>query len=93
LIQDVEHASFLLTDPPALVQASLACPMCLHSVDWCDTGAGSEPAVECECRHCGHERRVELSAAQMLRLTLADDDEQLLVAGHGASWRQLFMLL
>jgi hypothetical protein len=90
----VEHASFLLTDPPALVQASLACPMCLHSVDWYDTGAGSEPAVECECRHCGHERRVELSAAQMLRLTLADDDdEQLLVAGHGASWRQLFMLL
>jgi hypothetical protein len=90
----VEQASFLLTDPPALVQASLSCPLCLHSVEWMDAGEGAQPAVECECRHCGHQRTVELSAAQMLRLTLADDDdEQLLVAGHGASWRQLFMLL
>jgi hypothetical protein len=90
----VEQASFLLTDPPALVQASLACPLCLHSVGWCDAGSGTDPAVECECRNCGHERVVHLTAGQMLRLTLADDDdEQLLVAGHGATWRQLFMLL
>jgi hypothetical protein len=93
-METVEHASFLLTDPPALVQASLACPVCLFSVDWQDAGAGTQPAVECACRNCGHTRVVELSGAQMLRLTLADDDdEQLLVAGHGASWRQLFMLL
>jgi hypothetical protein len=90
----VEHASFLLTDPPALVQASLACPLCLHAVDWCDAGSGTDPAVECECRSCGHERVVHLTAGQMLRLTLADDDDdQLIVAGHGATWRQLFMLL
>jgi hypothetical protein len=90
----VEQASFLLTDPPALVQASLACPLCLHAVDWRDAGTGADPAVECECRNCGHERTVYLSAGQMLRLTLADDDdERLIVAGHGATWRQLFMLL
>jgi hypothetical protein len=90
----MERASFLLTDPPALVQASLSCPLCLHSVEWQDAGAGTQPAVECECRHCGHRRSVELTASQMLRLTLADDDdEQLLVAGHGATWRQLFLLL
>jgi hypothetical protein len=90
----VEQASFLLTDPPALVQASLACPLCLHAVDWRDAGTGADAAVECECRNCGHERTVQLSAGQMLRLTLADDDdEQLIVAGHGATWRQLFMLL
>jgi hypothetical protein len=94
LIEDMEHASFLLTDPPALVQAALACPVCLHSVEWEDAGAGVQPAVDCECRNCGHVRTVHLTAAQMLRLTVADDDDgQTPVGGHGTTWRQLFMLL
>jgi hypothetical protein len=91
----MEQATFLLTDPPALVQASLACPMCLYSATWQTAGTGAQPAVDCACTHCGHERTVELSAVQMLRLTLADDDDddgQLLAAGV-PSWRQLFMLL
>jgi hypothetical protein len=92
----MERASFLLTDPPALVDASLSCPFCLHSVVWETAGAGTQPAIECRCSGCGHTRSVELSGAQLLRLTLADDDDaEGPVAGStvGASWRQLFLLL
>ena len=90
----MEHASFELIDPPAVVQASLSCPICLHATEWVPSGAGAQPAVDCTCTHCGHERTVLLTAAQRLRLSLADDDEEERVfTGRGATWRQLFMLL
>jgi hypothetical protein len=92
----MEQASFALTDPPALVHASLSCPMCLHAVQWRASGSGTQPAVECECRNCGHTRTVELTATQMLRLNLVvdgDEDGPVLDPGRGATWRGLFMLL
>ena len=72
LTEILEQASFYDTDPDALVEAALACPLCLHAVDWRPAGAGSEAAVECRCRHCGHARTVALSGAQSLRLLLAE---------------------
>ncbi|HEY3018628.1 MAG TPA: hypothetical protein VGJ32_00460 [Solirubrobacteraceae bacterium] len=70
--QDLEHASFYETDPDCLVEAALACPACLHAVDWRPAGTGSDAAVDCRCRHCGHARTVALSGAQSLRLLLAE---------------------
>ena len=71
LTEILEQASFYDTDPDALVEAALACPLCLHAVDWRPAGTGSEAAVECRCRHCAHARTVALSGAQSLRLLLA----------------------
>ena len=70
----MERASFHSSDPVALVEASLACPVCLHAVDWASAGRGAQPVVACRCRHCGHAREVELSGAQLLRLAALDDD-------------------
>jgi hypothetical protein len=92
----MEHASFLLTDPPALVEASLSCPFCLHSVVWEAAGAGAQSAIECRCSGCGRTREVELSGAQLLRITLTDDEDDeapLAASSVSASWRQLFLLL
>ena len=71
LTEILEQASFFETDPDCLVEAALACPVCLHAVDWRPSGTGSEAAVQCRCRHCGHARTVALSGAQSLRLLLA----------------------
>jgi hypothetical protein len=64
----MEHADFDPFDPPELADASLACPMCLHAVDWHALGAGARARIACRCRNCGHERLVELSGPQLLSL-------------------------
>jgi DNA-directed RNA polymerase subunit RPC12/RpoP len=93
----METATFQFTDSRTTVDASLACPRCLHAVAWEPVGAGAQPAVECRCRHCGHERVVELTGAQMLRLTIddGDDDDDAWVADRPgrATWRQVLQLL
>jgi hypothetical protein len=71
----MERASFDPMDPSALVEASLACPFCLHAVDWESAGHGAEPAVACRCRGCGHTRDVALSGEQLLRLATLDYGE------------------
>ncbi len=70
----MEHATFETSDAPALVEASLACPLCLHAVDWVSAGRGAQAAVACRCRACGHAREVELTGEQLLVLALLDDD-------------------
>lgn len=92
----MEHADFQFTDTRTMVEASLACPRCLHAIAWESVGAGAQPAIACRCTHCGHERTVELSGAQMLRLTMPDgDDDDAWVADRpgGATWRQVIQLL
>jgi hypothetical protein len=42
--------------------------MCLHAVDWHVKGSGAHVVVACRCRHCDHERAVELSGPQLLSL-------------------------
>ena len=92
----MEHADFQFTDTRTTVEASLACPRCLHAVAWEPVGAGAQPAISCRCSHCGQERVVELSGAQMLRLTMPDGDEDdawLADRPSGATWRQVIQLL
>ena len=71
---EMERASFETSDAPALVEASLACPLCLHAVDWVSAGRGAQAAIACRCRACGHARDVELTGEQLLVLALLDDD-------------------
>jgi len=71
----MERASFDSSDPAVLVEASLACPLCLHAVDWSPVGWGAQPTVVCRCRGCGDRRSVELSGIQLLRLATLDDHE------------------
>ncbi len=92
----MEQADFQFTDARSTVDASLACPHCLHRVAWEPVGAGAQPAIACHCQHCGHDRTVELSGSQMLRLTLPDGDEDdAWVADRpgSATWRQVIQLL
>jgi hypothetical protein len=85
----MEQADFLVTDPTPLVEAALACPVCLHGVDWELAGFGAQAGIACRCRGCGARRAVALSGAQLLRLaTLEDDDGGPIPApGLPAVWR------
>jgi hypothetical protein len=83
----MEHATFLPSDPAVVVEASLACPLCLHAVDWETTGRGARAEVACRCRSCGDVRNVELSGAQLLRLAALDEDEPHIVTLAGAGPR------
>lgn len=68
----VDTARFREDDPDALVTASLACPICLHSddVEW-DAGLeGYDPSVECRCPRCEERWRVYLAPHQVLRVGL-----------------------
>ena len=66
-----EAATFLPADPGCLVEASLACSVCLSSrIDSTLVLDGYDPSVECACRECGHVRRVFLTPEQALRLSL-----------------------
>jgi hypothetical protein len=93
----METATFQFTDSRTSVEASLACPHCLHAVDWEPVGAGAQPAIECRCTHCDHTRVVELTGAQLLRLTIddGDDADDAWVADRpgGATWRQVLQRL
>jgi hypothetical protein len=71
-----ETASFRGDDHPSLVEASLACRVCLSSrIDWALRVEEWDHEVVCRCRACGDERIVSLTGEQALRLALADPGE------------------
>ena len=65
-------ARFRPEDPDVLVQAALACPVCLCSedVDFQDSLEGYDPSVQCRCPSCQIRWRVYLAPDQALRLGL-----------------------
>ncbi len=67
-----DTARFRVDDPDALVNASLACPLCLGSeqVRWEAALQGYDPSVECCCPDCDERWRVYLAPSQALRLSL-----------------------
>jgi hypothetical protein len=66
-----EPANFRGDDEPCLVQAALACRMCLSgAVAWSLEVDEWEAQVECSCRDCGHRRVMSLNSQQALRLYL-----------------------
>lgn len=67
-----ETASFRGNDHAWLVEASLACRICLSGrVDWSLETETWDYEVVCRCRACGDERVVSLTGEQALRLALA----------------------
>jgi hypothetical protein len=68
----VDIARFRPTDPDALVNASLACPVCLRAdeVEWDDSLDGYDPSVQCLCPSCQARWRVYLAPEQALRVGL-----------------------
>lgn len=70
-----ETASFRATDHAWLVEASLACRVCLSGqVDWSLETETWDYEVVCRCRACGDERVVSLTGEQALRLALTGGD-------------------
>jgi hypothetical protein len=66
-----ETANFRGDDQPCLVEASLACRVCLSgAIDWSLRVADWDHEVVCRCRDCGDERVVSLTGDQALRLAL-----------------------
>jgi hypothetical protein len=67
-----DTARFRPTDPDPLVNASLACPVCLRSedIEWDDSLEGYDPSVECVCPSCQAQWRVYLAPEQALRVGL-----------------------
>ncbi len=65
-------ARFRPDDPDELVNASLACPVCLRSdeVTWSATLQGYDPSVQCRCPTCEERWLVYLTLEQTLRLGL-----------------------
>jgi hypothetical protein len=65
-------ARFRPDDPDVLVQASLACPVCLRSeqVAWDEALEGYDPSIRCECVSCQRQWSVYLAPEQALRLGL-----------------------
>ena len=72
-MQVTEVASFRPVDPDVLVRASLACPRCLHDVEWELTGGPDDHTAVCECPACGDRRDLGLTPEQALRLDLGGD--------------------
>jgi len=67
-----ETANFRGDDQACLVEASLACRVCLSGqIDWSLRVADWDHEVVCRCRACGDERVVSLTGDQALRLALA----------------------
>lgn len=66
-----ETASFRGNDHAWLVEASLACRVCLSGrIDWALRVDDWDHEVVCRCRNCGDERVVSLTGEQALRLAL-----------------------
>ncbi len=66
-----ETATFRADDDSRLVEASLACRMCLSSdVEWSLATDEYEAEVHCRCRGCGYVRTVSLTGSQALRLSV-----------------------
>ena len=65
-------ARFRPGDPDVLVQAALACPVCLRveDVEFHDSLEGYDPSVQCRCPSCQTRWRVYLAPDQVLRLGL-----------------------
>jgi hypothetical protein len=69
--QTLELATFRGDDELCLVEAALACRMCLSSdVEWSLAVDDFEGQVKCACRSCGYVRVVSLTSEQTLRLSL-----------------------
>ena len=68
----IDTARFRPQDPDALVEASLACPVCLRSreVEWEARLEGYDPSVLCRCPSCQQRWRVYLAPEQALRVGL-----------------------
>jgi hypothetical protein len=66
-----ELANFRSDDQPCLVEASLACRVCLSGdIAWALQGDPWEPEVRCRCLECGDVRAVSLTGDQALRLSI-----------------------
>jgi hypothetical protein len=71
--ETLELASFRGDDDPCLIEASLACRVCLSGdVEWSLRLDDFDGEVVCRCRDCGDERTVSLTSDQALRLSLQD---------------------
>ncbi len=66
-----ETATFRGDDATPLVEASLACRMCLSGeIDWSLRVGEWDAEVECRCRGCDDVRTVSLTGEQALRLSV-----------------------
>ena len=71
-VEQVELATFRVDDPDVLVRAALACPYCLSSDGrFVLRESPDEWSLRCSCRSCGHQRRVEITDEQALRIAIA----------------------
>ncbi|HEX2161067.1 MAG TPA: hypothetical protein VHF88_04510 [Thermoleophilaceae bacterium] len=71
-MESTETANFRGDDQACLVEASLACRVCLSGqIDWSLRVEEWDHEVVCRCRACGDERVVSLTGDQALRLHLA----------------------
>jgi hypothetical protein len=71
--ETLELASFRGDDDPCLIEASLACRVCLSGdVEWSLRLDDFDGEVVCRCCSCGDERTVSLTSDQALRLSLQD---------------------
>jgi hypothetical protein len=67
-----DRARFAIDDDDALVEATFACPLCLHIAGevLLDDDGGPLPSARCLCERCGILWTLDLDAPQVLRLSL-----------------------
>ncbi|MGI8846369.1 MAG: hypothetical protein ACR2HC_09410 [Thermoleophilaceae bacterium] len=71
MIDLTETATFRGDDAVCLVEASLACRVCLSGeIEWSMHSSEWDPEVVCRCETCGDVRSVWLNGEQALRLSL-----------------------
>ena len=71
MVTSTETATFRADDATPIVEASLACSVCLSGeVDWSLRVEDWDAEAECRCRRCGHRRTVSLTGEQALRLSV-----------------------
>ena len=70
-MEEIETASFRGDDEVCLVEASLACRMCLSGrIGWSLRSDEWDAEVLCRCEDCGDGRSVWLTGEQAMRLVL-----------------------